>query len=155
MKELSIREYTKADIPWIVLLLLELAEVAVPTHQLNEKTVGDLFKQMDSQPQTYKNYVAEQDGDIVGFMSVILYTTVFHKGGLLLINELVVKRGYREQGIGKKLINKAKETAAAHHLDEIEVGTKKENMGAREFYKKCGFLHEYVLLGMTAPQENP
>jgi ribosomal protein S18 acetylase RimI-like enzyme len=32
-------------------------------------------------------------------------------------------------------------------LDEIEVGTEKDNTGAIAFYRRTGFCEEYVLLG--------
>jgi len=33
-------------------------------------------------------------------------------------------------------------------MDELEVGTETGNGPARQFYRKCGFDEEYVLLGM-------
>ena len=45
------------------------------------------------------------------------------------------------------LIQKAVEIAKQKGMDELEVGTEKENKTAQSFYKKNGFDTEYVLFG--------
>ncbi|MDD5601285.1 MAG: GNAT family N-acetyltransferase [Actinomycetota bacterium] len=93
--------------------------------------------------------VAVKDGDIIGFISIIFYKTLFHSGGTALINELIVSEDYRRKGVGKKLISKAIKIAKQRGMDEIEVGTEKKNIIAQSFYKKCGFNNEYILLSKT------
>ncbi|MBN2444125.1 MAG: GNAT family N-acetyltransferase [Spirochaetales bacterium] len=148
MIHMNIRKYVEKDIPSIVLLLKELSEVADPTHFLTCENVQKICREMDPYPEMYKNYIAECEDEIIGFMSLIFYKTVFHKGGIVLINELIVKSGFRGKGVGTGLIEKARELSIENRMDDLEVGTKRENIKARDFYKKSGFSHEFVLFGM-------
>jgi len=54
---------------------------------------------MNRAPEIYHNLVATDDQVIIGFISVIFYKTLFHKGGTALINELVVEAAYRGRGV--------------------------------------------------------
>ena len=98
-------------------------------------------------PEIYSNYVATENDKIVGFLSIVFYKTFLHKGGTALINELVVAEAHRNKGIGRRLIQKAIQSAKSRGMDEIEVGTEISNTIAQNFYKKVGFNEEHVLLG--------
>jgi GNAT superfamily N-acetyltransferase len=128
-------------------LLNELKEAASTDLDFHEEGLKTVFQAMDDS-NVYLNVVAEVDGKIAGFISVVFYKTLFHMGGTALINELIVSRNYRGKGIGRLLIERAKEEAITRGMDELEVGTEKTNEGAQAFYKKCGFDEEYILLGM-------
>lgn len=154
MSDVQIRLCTQNDIPEVISLMNELKEVASGSEQFELENVRTVFKEMEKYPEIYLNLVAEISGKVVGFISIIFYKTVFHKGGTALINELVVTRRERGKGIGHILIQRAKEEALARRLDEIEVGTEKTNQAARQFYRKNGFDLEYVLMGMEFDQED-
>ena len=96
----------------------------------------------------YHNYVAEFHGDIVGFISLVIYKTFFHSGGTALINELIIDVKYRGKGLGTKLIDKAKEISIKKNVNELEVGTTRMNRLAIDFYRKNGLTDEAVILGM-------
>jgi GNAT superfamily N-acetyltransferase len=103
---------------------------------------------MEQYPEIYCNLIAEEDGDAVGFLSLIFYKTFFHRGGTALINELVISQPYRSKGVGTALMARAKEEALTRGMDELEVATGQENRRAQAFYRKCGFDGEYILFGM-------
>ncbi|AOT72473.1 GNAT family N-acetyltransferase [Geosporobacter ferrireducens] len=148
MSCVAIRDCEDKDIKAVIGLLHELKTVA---NIDNDFPVGDLvkiFEELKMKPEIYLNLVAEIDEKIVGFISIIFYKTLFHKGGTALINELIIRSSYRGKGIGKLLIESAKEEAIKRGMDELEVGTEITNKEAQCFYKKCGFNEEYVLLGM-------
>ena len=102
---------------------------------------------MQAQPKVYRNFVAESEGRIVGFLSMVLYRTFFHAGGTALINELVVADGFQGRGIGRSLVKQAVGTADDLGMNEVEVATTFENTNAVAFYKKCGLTDESLLLG--------
>jgi len=85
----------------------------------------------------------------VGFISLVLYRSFFHKKGTVLVNELVVSREYRNQKIGRALIEHAMAVAQGLGFDEIEVGVMKENTRALAFYRQNGFNQKNLLLGMA------
>ncbi len=135
------------DLKAVAELLNELKEVASTENNFHEDDLKVVFGAMGD-PDVYLNLVAEIDGKIAGFMSMIFYKTLFHKGGTALINELIVSYHYRGKGIGRLLVDRARAEAIKRGMDELEVGTEKTNKAAQAFYKKCGFDEEYILLGM-------
>ena len=136
------------DLAAVLSLISELSEVAHGSHSFNLVDMQRVFDEMEKFPDIYLNLVAEVSGKVAGYISVIFYKTVFHKGGTALINELVVTDRERGKGIGQRLVQVAKEQALVRGLDEIEVGTEKTNELAQRFYHKCGFDEEFILLGM-------
>lgn len=144
-----IRKCRKEDLGTVLQLLNELSEVAGGWENPQSiQPLEQMFHNMEQYPEIYWNIIAEADGKIAGFLSMIFYKTFFHKGGTALINELVVNKDFRGRGIGKTLIETAKKEALERGMDEMEVGTEKTNQAAQKFYGGCGFDEEYVLLGM-------
>lgn len=146
--KVEVRPLQERDLPAVLDLLQELSEVASSTSSFTLEHLASLFREMSALPEVYLNLVAVVDGEVAGFISLIFYRTLFHKGGTALINELVVKKERRGLGIGQRLVEAAKEAALARGMDELEVGTEQSNVSAQAFYRKCGFDEEFVLLGM-------
>lgn len=142
-----IRDLGKEDLISLKVLLDDLNNSIKFNHEINEKDLNSVYVNIDKYPEIYSNYVAIENDKIVGFLSIVFYKTFLHKGGTALINELIVAETHRNKGIGKKLIQKAIESAKSRGMDEIEVGTEITNTKAQNFYKKTGFNEEYVLLG--------
>ncbi len=90
--------------------------------------------------------VAEMDGLVVGMINFSMRRTALHPGPSALIDELVVDRNRRGQGIGRLLIDAALSEARLAGCCEIEVSTEKSHHGARRFYGNCGFDEDAVLL---------
>ena len=72
-----------------------------------------------------KTFVYEDNDDIRGFISIINND---------FIGALFVEKNYQGQGIGKSLIDYAKNL-----YDNLSLAVYKENEKALEFYKKMGF----------------
>lgn len=72
-----------------------------------------------------KTFIYEDNDDIRGFISVINND---------FIGALFVEKNYQSQGIGKSLIDYAKNL-----YDNLSLAVYKENEKALEFYKKMGF----------------
>lgn len=144
----TIRDCEDKDIKAVIGLLHELKDVASIDNDFLEGDLVKIFEELKRKPEIYLNLVAEINEKVVGFISVIFYKTFFHKAGTALINEFIIRSNHRGKGIGKLLIESAKEEAIKRGMDELEVGTEISNKDAQYFYKKCGFNEEYVLLGM-------
>jgi ribosomal protein S18 acetylase RimI-like enzyme len=147
MDAILIRPVAENDLGAIAELLRQLAGYAHATFELDIGHVRKLYSTMLNRPQQYKNLVACMNGVIVGFISVVYYLSFFHKGGTALINELIVSAEHRNAGVGKALVHHAVSMSRNDSMDEIEVGTEKDNKRAIAFYKNAGFNEEYVLLG--------
>ncbi len=148
MTHITIRACKNEDLTAVIGLMHELTEVASTCSDFSKDDIIDIYDEIEMKPDIYLNLVAEANGIIAGFVSVIFYKTLYHKGGTALINELIVSHNYREKGIGKLLIEKVKTEAIKRGMDELEVGTEICNQSAQLFYKKCGFDQEFILLGM-------
>lgn len=148
MLNINVRICRSEDLTSVISLMQELTEVTSSNSDFIIEDIINIFNEMEKKPDIYLNLAAETDGIIVGFISVIFYKTLYHKGGTALINELIISQEYREKGIGKLLLDDVKAEALNRGMDELEVGTEISNVSAQLFYKKCGFDEEYVLLGM-------
>lgn len=146
--DIQIRSCQSKDLEFVIHLMNELQEVAKSASDFIEEDMIKIFEEMEKKPEIYYNVIAEADGIVAGFISVIFYKTLYHNGGTALINELVINQDYRGNGIGKILVQKVKEEAIKRGMDELEVGTEITNKAAQNFYKKCGFDEEFILLGM-------
>ena len=145
---MTVRLCEEKDLPVVVNLITQLADVATGGKDFDVVRFRDLFRKMSAQPDVYANFVYEVDGKVAGFLSMVFYMTFFHRVGTAQVNELVVADGYRGQGIGQALMKAAEDEARKRGMDELEVGTEKENVKAQAFYRKYGFDEEYVLFGM-------
>ncbi|KPJ52849.1 hypothetical protein AMJ39_06695 [candidate division TA06 bacterium DG_24] len=149
MMDLDIRLWRQEDLPAIRELLSELVEVTHgPEPDLSLDHLTEIFGHMERFTDFYLNLVATCEGDIAGFLSIVFYRSLFHRAGTALVSELVVGRRHRDRGVGRMLIERAKEEAQSRGLDELEVSTETDNQDARTFYRRCGFDEEHVLLGM-------
>jgi ribosomal protein S18 acetylase RimI-like enzyme len=146
---LKIREVCHQDLDSIKDLLIELQETTQTQEDLRSIDFDDMLDEMRHLPSIYSNIVAVDDKKAVGFLSMICYKTFLHRGGTALITELIISKSCRRKGIGRMLIEKAVEIAKQNGMDELEVGTEKENNIAKTFYRNTGFNIEYVLFGKT------
>lgn len=116
--------------------------------ELTLESVQANWARMDAAPEAYLTLLAEAGGEVVGLATLLFYASFFHRTGTAQINELVVRRDHRGQGIGEQLVKTCRQEALQRGMDELEVGTETGNTPARAFYRRMGFDQEYVLLGM-------
>lgn len=142
-----IRPWREADLPRIAELVRELDEALGGDFKPEEKRLRAVFADMAVLPGVYETYVYEEEGTVLGFVSLLFYESVYHRVGTAQVNELVVDARRRGGGIGAALLELAVARARARGMDEIEVGVERENEGARRFYARHGLDAEYLLLG--------
>jgi GNAT superfamily N-acetyltransferase len=140
-----IRRATISDLPAITALLEELISSMGNVEGIEVrsvlKTCGELL-----QDNKHHILMAEADRTPVGFINFAVRQTLLHRGPSGLIDELVVAREHRGEGIGRRLVLAAIEECRRMGCCELEVSTEKTNAAAREFYRKCGFEERGVLL---------
>ena len=111
MAQITIRQCNEHDLPAVAVLLGQL--ITHDTPSLDPDVLQSILDTMNRAPEIYHNLVATDAQVVIGFTSVIFYKTLFHKGGTALINELVVEAAYRGRGVGRLLVQRAKEEALA------------------------------------------
>jgi ribosomal protein S18 acetylase RimI-like enzyme len=142
-----IRKWGNNDLEAVLQLLNELNDALNEDQQISRESIQSQYSEMEKQSDIYENYVYEDETKIKGFISLLHYRSVYHKKGTTQINELIVGKEYRKNGIGKELLEYAIKRAKENGMDEIEIGVMKENTKAIEFYKRNGINEEYLLLG--------
>lgn len=67
--------------------------------------------------------------------------TFYNNGAanVMIIDSVTVDKGYRRQGTGTQLIQKALRLAKKHQIDSVELNVNKDNLAAKRLYEKMGF----------------
>ena len=141
---MRIRQATIEDSAVIAHLMTQLMEASgYEGWQVSPEQVEERLRKMAD--NAYQVLLAEDEGQVVGLLSLSFRRTFFHSAPSALIDELVVEQGHRRQGIGQQLVVEAIERCRAAGCCEIEVSTERSNEAAQEFYRQHGFSHEAVL----------
>lgn len=94
----------------------------------------------------YELWVAEVDGEIVGFIDLWTIRDFCHGGKLSYIQNLYVAPKHRRLGVGSMLLQKIIERAKEMGALEIHVVTGFDNAQAIQLYKKHGLTKESLQL---------
>ena len=88
-------------------------------------------------------FVAQVGDRLVGSICVMIRESpevpIFVRRRYTVINDVVVKEGFRRAGIGRALMEKAHEWAVAEGAESIELNVWEFNQEATEFYKTLGY----------------
>jgi len=139
---------TEADLPSIKPLISELRDVLADTGGIDAGGSLENCAILINDPG-HHIFLAKDKDVVAGLINFTTRMTILHTGPSALIDELIVSERYRGHGIGSKLISSAVEKCRELGCGEVEVSTEKGNTGAREFYKKCGFEEDAVLLELA------
>jgi ribosomal protein S18 acetylase RimI-like enzyme len=142
---ITIQIATESDLKSIKPILLELTEAVDSANGFDAHASLENCRVLMKDP-AHCVLVAKEKGTIVGFANVSLRKTMLHPRSSGLIDELIVARNVRGRGIGKQLLFAAIERCRELGCCEVEVSTEKGNAAAREFYRKCGFEDDAVVL---------
>jgi len=126
--DLEIREYASSDQSQVKKLILEAENFGEPfleTELLNIKK--------NTTPGLGQIFVATLRNKVVGYISL------GRRAFALMIDSIIVGQDYQRKGVGKRLIEKAKEHAKSqgYHLLRTDTGTFMDY--AIKFYLACGF----------------
>jgi len=90
--------------------------------------------------------LAEVEGQVAGLLSYSLRPDLYHVGDACLIEELVVREGRRDQGIGGRLMAALFARLAGSECAEVSVAVMPDNLRAINFYRSRGMTDEATLL---------
>jgi len=128
MGELLLREATSKD--FSVLANIISTSEAWTCFGIDYDIAMGLFEKMED-----KIYLAEKDGEIVGFVTLRI-NGVGNIGAYLRM--IAVAEKFRGQGIGTQMINYIGEIASTH-IPNVFLICSVENDDAQKFYEKNGF----------------
>ena len=98
-----------------------------------------------------KILLARRQNKTQGLLSYSMRPDLFHAGSSVLIEELVVDKEARGQGLGSALMQTLLERARQLDCKELCLAVMPENEGAIRFYKRHGLVEEALFLEMHFP----
>jgi ribosomal protein S18 acetylase RimI-like enzyme len=88
-------------------------------------------------------FVAEIEGQLVGFVHIIvreaLDIPIFVPRRYAVVDNLAVRKEFRQTGIGRALMNEAHDWAVAKGADTVELNVYEFNESAIAFYRRLGY----------------
>lgn len=139
--DLKIKDASAGDERCIVELICELAETMDFPSGVTEESVRRFL----AFPGCGVLLAFDEDG-AVGLLSYSIRPGLFHGGDSALIEELVVKREARGQGIGGALMKEFLRRVKRMGCIEVSVTTMPHNKEAIRFYKSYGLVEEALFL---------
>jgi ribosomal protein S18 acetylase RimI-like enzyme len=150
---MRIRQATVEDSAVIAQLMAQLIEASgYENWQVSPEQVEESLRKM-ADNDAYQVLLAENEGQVVGLLSLSFRYTLFHPAPSALIDELVVEGVHRGRGVGRQLMAEAIERCRAAGCCEIEVSTERSNEAAQEFYRQHGFSHEALLFELEFEED--
>lgn len=139
--KLTVRDGRSKDAPSVVMLIAQLGDALVTEAGRSESYVRRALESSG-----YGLLVAEHGPRIVGVLSYTVRPSLWHGEDSCLIEELVVDRAHRGQGVGTALMQALLGRAESQGWSEISVSALRSNERAIAFYHSLGFTDHAVLL---------
>ena len=133
-----IRKAVPQDLAALVSLLQVLFSIEVD-FTFNETNQRRGLELMLNDPAQRCIMVAELNGEIIGMCTAQLLITTAEGGMAALVEDMVVHREYRKQGIGKSLLTEIQIWALAKGAKRLELLADRNNSPALEFYRKLNW----------------
>ena len=134
--EIILREGQKSDMPSILVLIKELASFEKEEKAV-EVTVEDLERDGFSDKPLFKVFVAERENKILG-MALFYERYSTWKGRSLHLEDLIISKKFRGEGIGKALYTKVLSYAHEQKLKRVSWEVLDWNKVAVDFYVSTG-----------------
>jgi ribosomal protein S18 acetylase RimI-like enzyme len=131
---IEIRRLTIEDLNGLIKLLEQLW----PGKSTDANAVGKVIEKGIN--NVYQVYICATDNEkLIGYCSLTIKNSLWMLANIGNIDELVVDGKYRNQGIGKLLMNEIEKIAKNHDCKRIELDSAFHRTKAHEFYEKLGF----------------
>ena len=137
---LHIRAAVWNDVPTIYAFLCALEEMP-----LDQTAFLTVVRHNLTDPNVYY-LVAEQAGEVVGFVSCHVQHLLHHSGKVGEIQELFVRPDVRNQRIGQQLIAALDALAIEQNVINLEVTTNQKRTDAIRFYERESFKRTHFKL---------
>lgn len=136
---LTFRIADEADTHVVSALLADLFEEV--GHTLTASEIADIFLQIDSDDLHSTLLALDESEEAVGVLTIVESIALYAGGRIGVINELYVIPAFRSEGVGKLLLDAAKELAEQRGWERLEVTTPGEDYAKTlRFYEREGFM---------------
>ncbi len=132
-----IRKAVPEDVYIVYQLISELEECEFPESEFRQ-----IFDEILNSSH-HCIFLYENNSEIMGLLHLRLENQLHHCGKTAEIMELIIKNGYRSEGIGGSLFNAAFEYAVKQNCVIFEVTSNRKRADAHRFYQKNGMEHSH------------
>lgn len=141
--DLEIAKATTADIPFILKLYAQIDN----DETLSLDKANRIFSKFGIYPN-YSLYVAKIADKIIGTFELLIMDNLAHKGAPSgIVEDVVVDKDYRSKGIGKKMMEYAKDVCQKNGCYKLTLSSNIHRDIAHKFYENLGFeKHGYSFL---------
>ena len=137
---MEIRELTEKDLPSLLELYVQLAESNKDTDPEQAKSVW--INEIKGN-KNIKYFGAVENGKVVSTCYCVIIPNLTHfSQPVCFVENVVTDKDFRKQGLGKKVINKAVETAKANGCYKVILMSGIARKEAHQFYESLGFVSE-------------
>ena len=137
-----IRAATEEDIPRILELYGELVTGTVPAETGHAPTLDDyrrIYEQTSIMPG-HEFIVAEEEGEVIGTMVLLIVPNLSHHGlPWAVVENVVTDQRCQRQGIGRSMMEYAIDRAREAGCYKLQLASSKTRHEAHRFYENLGF----------------
>ncbi len=134
---MEIRELTENDIPSLLELYIQLAE---NNKEVKLEEAKRIWANDIKGNKNIKYFGAVENGKVVSTCYCVIIPNLTHYSQpVCFVENVVTDKDFRKQGLGKKVIDKAVETAKAHGCYKIILMSGIARKEAHQFYENLGF----------------
>lgn len=135
---ISFRIADESDTNTVATLLAALFEEVEGSPDAEE--IAGIFGDMEADESHSTLLALDDDDDIVGILTIVECLSISAGGKYGVINELYVVPEYRSEGVGKMLIDEAKDLADSREWKRLELTTPGDEFSKTlRFYEREGF----------------
>lgn len=113
-----------------------------------EQEMAITFKEALSMPESIMIFVAEVEGEVIGYANTWTVYSIWSRGKTLSIDDLYIAAPYRRSGIGEKMMKYLIGFAERNGYKRVELHAELSNERAHGLYRKMGFSEEEMLFFM-------
>src|SRR6266576_993109 len=135
---------TEADLDELSLLLGELFAHESDFRPNKEKQLRGL-RLIFEQPNRGRVFVLRRDGAIVGMINLLFTISTAEGGFVVLLEDLVVHKTYRDHGYGSDLLRYAIDFAKQKNFLRITLLTDRPEIKSQAFFKRHGFFESAMI----------
>ena len=144
--QLTIRPATPADAPEVAAMVGEIA--ALEDQSAHVHVDVERWRSLLARREVTV-LLAERAGEAVGYVSAVRRLHLWSGGDVLALDDLYVRPGHRDAGVGRRLRGALAAVAAPEEL-LVTWGVEVDNVDAQRFYRRVGAtLRPKVVAGWT------
>jgi len=127
-----------ADLPQLADLLAELFTLESDFIPDRERQLRGLRLILDN-PALGRLFVLRDGERVLGMANALITVSTTEGARVLLLEDVIVRRELRGNGLGRKLLEQVFAWAAAQGITRVTLLADKGNAAALDFYRKLGF----------------